>query len=174
VFIAAIGVIVASATSIFASRTSRSAAKVQTILEVTARLEEARPDRSYLRSLLSKRGVTALTPAEYKTLTADDLEHVDRVCRSFDLLGYMDRAGLIDENFVNELYAVSLCTLYREVLQVHVAAKQASNPAHYWELVQLYERVRAVPEAHPANTQSAAWPKRSRLTAPRDAVTPET
>ena len=130
---------------------------MQAILKVTEWMEQSRPDRAYVRRLTDEHKI--VTEANYKSLTYEDRDHIDNVCRSFDLLGYMDRTRLVDKRVVNELYAVSLCSLYDSGLAHHISRQDETK---YYELRQLFERVRFVPENHPSKNDDKDWPRNPR------------
>ncbi|MBI3447256.1 MAG: hypothetical protein HY055_18270 [Magnetospirillum sp.] len=138
-------------------RRANSEANVNGFLSLLKWIEEGRPDRLAARKIISERkALDDLTDNERLTL--------DRVCKSFDILGYMDRRRLIPQEFIDELYAVSFSKVYRGVLIEHVNSEIAGQgqPGHFWELKQFFERIKQVPDQHPAITGKAAWPKNSR------------
>ena len=94
---------------------------------------------------------------------APELESVDSVCRSFDVLGYMDRKGLVPMEYVDELYAGALGRVYEDYLAPHIELKRKERGGgHFWELEQLYRRTQNVSEKHPIKTGTEDWPRERR------------
>jgi hypothetical protein len=122
----------------------RDNSQVQTFLELLDRMEQTREDRAAVRRfIISKRPPSQLSYQELKS--------VDAVCRSFDILGYFDRQKLIGAQFVEDFYADTFKNLYENYLKSYVdelRQPERRGPTHFWELVQLAERLES--HKHPA------------------------
>jgi hypothetical protein len=109
--------------------------KLQVFSLIFERLEETRMDRRTVRDWLKKyeeSGTDAPVPPE-------DIEvasAVDRVCREFDLLGLLERNGLVDSLLVDEFYSVPFALLYQQYLKRYMyhLRKGRRGPTHFWEL----------------------------------------
>ena len=143
----------------------------QTLLQnfdmMAQQLEDTRTDRAVLRAYVTEGDVRIPPPP------GPVLEAADRVCRIFDLLGFMDRRHLLNRNLVDEFYSVPFVLLYEQLLGGYAAYlrdESRRGSTHFWELVQFYERVRYVPQNHPGRTTGATkWPAHPRR-APKAAI----
>ena len=91
----------------------------------------------------------------------DILGAADRVSRAFDYLGLLDRRGLVDSKLVDYFYSGTLVELWDGFLKKYVD-EQSRGKTHLWELRQFYDRVKNVPDNHPANTGNKKWPRNPR------------
>jgi hypothetical protein len=90
-------------------------------------------------------------------LTPEQKASIARVCRSFDVLGFMDRHRLIDEMLVDELYGTSLQSMHAPIFDAFVCQQRSEEPTRFWELVQLDQRIDRIREIHPAKDDAPAW-----------------
>lgn len=141
-------------------RAQHTAIKLQMFYLAVGRMEEIREHRHVLREYVR----TFQCKHEKVTFPLPDQVRyaADKVCREFDLLGLMDRTGVVDSKLVDLFYAVPFALLYEDVLGQYVAdlrKLESRGPTHFWELVQFYERVKNVPNKHPALTRKPDWPE---------------
>lgn len=117
-------------------------------------MEEVRKDRATLRDFVERR-----TAGSVVKLDEDGLIAADRVCRQFDILGLLDRRELIDRNVVVEFYAGALIELYENVLRDYMNQLRRGG-THFWELTQLYERMKTIRSSHPHPLEGGkdSWP----------------
>lgn len=146
------------------TRGQRKATQLQMFHLAAVRMEETRADRGKLRKYV--RGYKDIkTPVSFPL--PDDVKiAADRVSRAFDYLGLLDRTRVVDPKFINFFYAVPLVLLYKDILGQYVADLRKPSqrgPTHLWELVQFYDRVRNVPDNHPAISGRPDWQKNPRL-----------
>ncbi len=121
---------------------------------IVARMEQTRRDRATIREYVKAGAIECPPPEPVRGA-------VDRVCREFDLLGLLDRNGLVDSRLVDQFYSVPFVLLYEEIIGKYVEylREQAQRgPTHFWELVQFYGRVRWVPSNHPGLSDLPDWP----------------
>jgi hypothetical protein len=95
-------------------------------------------------------------------LTDAQRASIAEVCRSFDVLGFMDRHRLIDELLVDELYGTSLQSMHAPIFDAYVLQQRMVEPTRFWELVELDRRINGIRELHPANDDAHAWKRRRR------------
>jgi len=122
-------------------------------------MEASRQDREFVRDCRNQHR----KPVD---LNKDEIDRVDRVCRTFDILGLFDRQHLINSHLVDEFYAPPFIELYKTYLKDYVEDLRQENKrgkTHYWELVQFYERVESVISNHPGLTGASNWPDDSRI-----------
>jgi hypothetical protein len=105
--------------------------------------------------------VIAVTMAE-KHLTPEQKASIARVCRSFDVLGFMDRHRLIDEMLVNELYGTSLQSMHAPIFDSFVCQQRTEEPTRFWELVELDRRIDGIRKIHPGEDGAHAWRRKCR------------
>lgn len=129
----------------------------QGLFDVFAMMERTRAARKLVRDARSK-GLT------WRNLDPSQLEAVDDLCRSFDLLGIYDRLGIVNTLHVDFMYAVPFVELYETFLREYVEYLRNGPRGlkHFWELVQFYERVKNVPHNHPTETGDPDWPRNPR------------
>jgi hypothetical protein len=130
----------------------------QGLLDVFGMMEKTRPARAIIRKARAE-GRT------WQNLDKAELTAVDDLCRSFDLLGVYDRLGLVNSMHVDLMYSVPFVDLYESFLASyveHIRSPDQRGKTHFWELVQLYRRVKKVPLNHPANTGKPDWPSNPR------------
>ncbi|MBL0699932.1 MAG: hypothetical protein JJV92_03495 [Desulfosarcina sp.] len=117
-------------------------------------MEETRKDRYILRdAVINKKSAT--------TLTEEEKESAEKVCRAFDILGLFDRTGIIDKRHVVSFYACPLVELYENILGNYIEEKRLNRnrgKTLYWEVVAFYKRVKNVPKNHPGITDKDDWP----------------
>lgn len=132
----------------------------QGLLDVFELMEPTRNTRRLIRSMVEKK-------RGWKDLTENELLQVDDLCRRFDLLGLYDRLGIVSTLHVDYIYSVPFVELYDDFLSDYVdhLRRGSRGLMHFWELVQFYNRVKHVPNNHPASTGGADWPENPR--APR-------
>jgi hypothetical protein len=116
-------------------RVLRDNSQVQTFLDLLGRMEQTRDDRVAVRRfIISKRPLSKLSRQE--------LNSVDAVCRSFDILAYFDHQKLIGAQFVEGFYADTFKDLYDNYLKSYVEELRKPDnrgPTHFRELVQVEE-----------------------------------
>jgi hypothetical protein len=137
-------------------KTNRRQSMNQNYVYVQGLLEGLRDAKNMLRRMKSK-------AVNYNALSDLEKEQVDSLCRAYDILGHFDRLNVIDPQITVEFYAISLVELYPDYLSRHIEVareKQGDvHHVHFWEVDQLYERVKKAPEWHPAKTNHKSWPK---------------
>lgn len=124
--------------------------------QTLALMERTRRHRARIRDYLAsvERGEANLAPPEAS---------IDAVCRAYDILGMLDRNGMIDRRIIDQFYAPPLILLYEQILGAWVAEVRrpieqgGRGPTHYWDLVKLHDRVRLVNDVHPAILQTEDW-----------------
>lgn len=154
-----------------ASYTRRDTRRVS-YSSVVELLDDVRPARRQLREWIratyptfdADDPATHPTPATIRADLAtspDATDAVDRICRAFDLVGFLDRRGLIEQYIVDEMYAAALMGLWDPWLAAYVEQPSQSGRGleHLWELRQLVARVASVPQRHPARTGRTEWPR---------------
>jgi hypothetical protein len=139
--------------------------KLQMFNMLAARMENARQHRQVVRDYASKCWLE--TGRVVFPLPDNVRDAADRVCREFDYLGLIDRNRIVDPKLIDQFYAVPFVQLYEDVLQTYVddlRKPENRGPAHFWELVQLYERVKNVPRNHPGLGPAVKpdWPNDAR------------
>jgi hypothetical protein len=127
----------------------------QNLIDILALMEPTRKTR-HLIYQAREAGQT------WKDLTDEQLQEVDDLCRKFDTLGLYDRLWIVNSYHVDMFYSVPFVDIYKTFIQDYVAylrAEDRRGPRHFWELVKFYERVKRVPENHPATTHRDDWPE---------------
>jgi hypothetical protein len=130
----------------------KKASDIQIFAMVVQRLEVTRADRAAIRDYVKRGNIVVPPPSPV-------LEAVDRVCREFDFVGFIERKGLIDKALVDEFYSVPFVFLYKQLLGKYVnylRDESRRGRTHFWELVQFYERVRYVAKNHPSMIVSSS------------------
>jgi hypothetical protein len=116
---------------------------IQIFYSFVKRMEATRVDRAKLRAYVQQQ--RAAGQPITMPLPPDVDEAANRVCREYDILGLLDRHGLIDRRLVDQFYSVPLALLHKDILATYLNyIRDASRrgPTHFWELASFAERVR--------------------------------
>jgi len=76
---------------------------------------------------------------------------VDRLCRSYEILGFIHRRKLVKPDLIDEMYSTAFVPLYDEFLKDYVEYKRRPDQrgtTHFYELTQFYNRVKE--KKHPS------------------------
>jgi hypothetical protein len=104
-------------------------------LEALRLMEEVREDRQFVYTCIQDK-------IEYRALDPTQRARIDRVCRAFDLVGYLDRRGLVMTGLVSEFYADAFIYAFDSLLTHHVAeVRRKRGQTHMSELTQLRQRL---------------------------------
>ncbi len=97
-----------------------------------------------------------------RPLTDEEELAAENVCRAFDILGLFDREAWVSPRLADRFYSTLLLDLWGPCLEAHVERRRAGGRLHYWELLQLVDRVKHVPANHPAHRGERDWPDEPR------------
>ncbi len=154
-----------------AAKVQADTARVSMMQTVFNLMELSRPSRTALRVYVNERKKRKAPTDEipFDTSIMPDIEeHASNVCRAFDLLGFLDRHHYIPQEIVDEFYAPPLVLLWGQVLGTYVDALRkpisegGRGLTHFWELAELYKRVKCVEQNHPGIKNLSEWPKNPR------------
>ena len=140
-------------------RATKQLKQLDVFQKIVDRLEnpESRAARREARRLRDS-GMTA----EQVIANENARKCVDQVCRDFDLIGLLDNADVIDRTLVDRFYAVPFIDLYDPFLKKYIdrlrlAEGENRGRTHFWEVDQLYDRVKNV--VHPSKRTPSVWPE---------------
>ena len=108
------------------------------MLELFQFMEKFRDDRERVRSYV--RDGTGWENVEPPQVLA-----IDRLCRSYEILGFIHRRELIKPELIDEMYSAAFVPLYDEFLKDYVEYKRRPDQrgtSHFYELTEFYQRVK--------------------------------
>ncbi|MEZ6242258.1 MAG: hypothetical protein R3B57_04375 [Phycisphaerales bacterium] len=121
-------------------------------LYIITLMDEQKDARALLREYV-KDGASG----RVRSMTDDEELAAESVCRSFDILGLFDREGWVSPRLADRFYSTLLLDLWEPCLKGHVERQRQGRKLHYWELLQLVDRVKHVPANHPAHRGERDW-----------------
>jgi hypothetical protein len=108
------------------------------MLELFSFMEKFRDDREMVRSYVRD-------GRSWENVYPPQVLAIDRLCRSYEILGFIHRRKLVKPELIDEMYSTAFVPLYDEFLKDYVDYKRRPDQrgtTHFYELTQFYERVK--------------------------------